>query len=699
MITTKVNDDQDKKRYLVQSYYASQGAFRITPLVTPTTVDDDLTQPADVEDSEGNVSTIQPNLLSRRSLATQMLSGASSSSSNDGGGDDDAAAAAAAAAVIVGGGVSANHKDGEMVPVSALAPAPSAKFYPLLCELMKRGEQTAAATTTFFQSDQVTKVLGQAQTSQAKLLKEARRTMGEHGSKFTSAAKDVMNRINDPNQPVEDVVATKVKKIIQEQEIQQLFSMIKNEDLTVLLEKGKQRLEQLVQTDIPKATEQALLQTGIRVANDTDTLTLTSKTINGAETNAVTSKSPYSQAIIQSRKLALESMQKLLNQTELDTKDLEVIRDTLGENFNTMFDSLTQAAKSDRHLASILETMTEHTAEWQEATGRLLATKSASLFLEGASRIQARAANLFSKDQLQWAGEIGSKFTKAFTEGDAAVARIKSIELGEKVRDRLVEAIEVRSESLGGLDGIIAGALTTMKGRGEAGSQMKDMLTMLQSHATSVTKDANETLISVLARRSEYRDIALLKVEQVMCDLESQFGEDFSPEEIAAIARGEGGTAKLFGPIAKRAAKEIEKQLDAAEESVSDQTMLDVLKHVRKIVSGELTLHALLDDVVNILNDENIVAAGENLMKQGEQVLDAIEGVSGNKVVDDVMQIAEKAGFTKDKVMEGIENLDVNELLVSAAWVGLDCIEIEQWLIFSWIGQCRKCDFRRKSSR
>ena len=72
-----------------------------------------------------------------------------------------------------------------------------------------------------------------------------------------------------------------------------------------------------------------------------------------------------------------------------------------------------------------------------------------------------------------------------------------------------------------------------------------------------------------------------------------------------------------------------------------------------------------MDEVVNILNDDSVVAAGENLVKQGEQVLDAIEGVSGNKVVDDVMRVAEKAGITKDAVMEGIESLDVNELLVS----------------------------------
>lgn len=625
MTTTKLNDQS--QRYLVQCYYSSEQTYRVVP-ITKTPLSHDKPKEDGLQDQP---STIPSQVLSRTSLTRHMLSAIS---------NDNSAAA---------------HRAGEseIVPAHTLTPAPSAKFYPLICELMKRGDQTAAKTAEFFQNEKVAKVIEQAQSSKIKLMEEANKAMEKHGSKITL----------DVNQ---SEVVSKVKTVVNEQEIQQLFSMIKNEDLTVLLEKGKQRLEQLIQNDLPRATEQALQQTGIRVANDNDTLTLTSTTINGeTESGAITSTSRYSQAILQSRRVALESMKQLLNQAQVDTNDLEAIRDSLGENFHTMFDSLTQAAKSDHYLASLLENMTEQTKDWQEATGRLMATKSASLFLEGASRIQARAANLFSKDQLSWAGEIGSKFTKAFTEGDAAVARLKSIELGEKVRGRLVEAIEVRSESLGGLDGIIAGALSSLKGSDKTGDQMKNMLNTLQSRATSVTKDANETLISVLARRSEFRDVALLKLEQVMCDLESQFGDDLSPEEIASIAQGEGGTAKLFEPIAKRAAKEIEKQLDAAEQSVSDPTMIDVLKHVRKIVSGELTLQAVLDDVVNILNDDSVVAAGENLMKQGEQVLDAIEGVSGNKVVDDVMQIAEKAGITKEKVMEGIEKLDVNELLVS----------------------------------
>eukprot|EP00934_Nitzschia_sp_Nitz4_P002390 Nitzschia sp. Nitz4//scaffold206_size41850//33575//38100//NITZ4_007428-RA/size41850-snap-gene-0.6-mRNA-1//-1//CDS//3329541583//2385//frame0 len=610
MVTTKLNDPT-KKQYMVHAFSASTDSFIVSPLDTPTSdANDDANATSEEQDATAR--------LSRLSLAGQMFS-------NSAGQPDGAL------------GDSSLH-----VTVSAadLAVAPSAKFYPLLTELMRRGDQTAAATTQFIhdtsKNEKVTKIINKAtefaqQQSPESVMEQASKPLDS----ITAESVEGM--------------AGKVKEVVNEKEMNQLMGMLKDEDLTVLLQKGKERLEILLNKDIPQATELALEKTGIRVANSDEDDSL------------------YGNAIVRSRQAALDSLQALLDQAEVDTKDLEAVRDSLGDQFHTMFDSLTQAAKSDRNLASILQTMNDQTAEWQEQTGRLMATKSASLFMEGASRIQARAANLFSKDQLQWAGEVGSKFTKAFTEGDAAVARIKSIELGEKVRDRLVEAIEVRSESLGGLDGIIAGALTTLQGAGSGtGDQVKDVLTSLQSHATSVTKDANETLIAVLAGRSEYRDVALLKVEHVLCDLESQFGDDMSPEDIAALARGEGGTAKLFEPIAKKAAKEIEKQLDAAEEAVSDPTMIEVLKQVRKIVSGELTLQAVMDDVVNILNDDDVVAAGESWMKQGEQVLDAIEGVSGNKVVDDVMQMAEKAGITKDSVMEGIEKLDVNELLDNA---------------------------------
>eukprot|EP00980_Cylindrotheca_fusiformis_P001670 scaffold381_cov138-Cylindrotheca_fusiformis.AAC.6 len=598
MVTTKV-DDPSMKRYMVHSYYPSRQLFRIARM------EEEVQQTA-VEESPESDELDASQRLSRLSISSHVFLATNLDISND---------------------------DADMVSPDNLNQAPSAKFYPLLVELIRRGERTASATTEFLNKEEVSNVLGKAT---------------EFTQQRSAEAMAQANSIN-PEDAV-DNIATQVKDAINEEEVHQVLTMIKDEDLTVLLEKGKERLEQLLNKKVPKKTEEALEDNGIRVVLEEDQ-----------------AGSPYMEAVTKSREMALEAMKDLLNQAKVNPNDLEAIKESLGENFNSMFDSLTMAAKSDRTLSRILETMNEHTAEWQEATGRLMATKSASMFFDGANRIQARAASLFSADQLQWAGEIGSKFTKAFTEGDAAVARLKSIELGDSVRDRLVQAIELRSESLGGLDGIIAGALTTAKTKGgESGGKMKTMLTMLQGQADVATRDAHETLISVLSKRNEYRDVALLKLEQVFCELESQFGQHLSPEEIASLARGEGGTAKLFEPIAKRAADEIERQLDVAEQTVTDETMLDVLKHVRKIISGEMTVNAVMDEVVNILNDDNVVAAGENLVKHGEQVLDAIEGVSGNRLVEDAMQIAEKAGITKDSVMEGIEKIDVNELLDNA---------------------------------
>lgn len=677
MVTCKKappNDEREQvtnpTKYMVQAYYSSDQSYRITPMVDNGIVDEE----EDLDPNSPRAATSpEARRLSRLSVSGQFFGSTTSPSM--------AAAAAAAAA-------SPTHKETqtllETVTADQLEPGPSAIFYPLLMQLMTRGDQAAAATQSFFQDDKVHSVVSKATAYTEKQTQQALAMAEERMNGMKSNLKDgelVAATPALPDNP-EAAITDKVKSVANKEEVQQLISILKTEDLTVLLEKGKNRLEQLLEKSetqmnaIPEAAAKALYKnTGIKIAldDDHDDGGGSSSDDNGDEFKKA---SKYKAAIVQSRKAALQAMNKVLEQAEVDPNDLQAIQESLGDNFGTMLDSLTEAAKSDRALANLLENINDQTAAWQEATGRLLATRSASIFMEGASRIQARAVNLFNADQLQWAGEIGSKFTKAFTEGDAAVARLKTIELGDKVRDRLVSAIEVRSESLGGLDGIIAGALTSMKVNdrvegvksvsSKGGNQMKDMLTTLQSQASSFTKDANETLISVLSRQNEYRDVALMQVELVMCNLKSQFGENLSPEQIAAIAQGERGTAKLFEPIAKRAAKEIEKQLDTAESSVSDPTILDVLKHVRKIVSGEMSLTAVLDEVVNILNDDRVVAAGENLVKHGEQVLDAIEGVNANKMVDDVMNIAEKAGITKDTVMEGIEKLDVNELLDNA---------------------------------
>jgi hypothetical protein len=517
----------------------------------------------------------------------------------------------------------------EVPPDQLACSAPSAKFYPVLESLMFRAEQAAAAT------------------SQLLLSKTAKRLVDSTGKAIQEGVAQIStirneNLVSGPRS-LEDL-ATTIEKAAPdiEDNIKQVMTMVKDEEITVLLEKCKGRLEQLASTDLPSATRRALEKTGIHIQLEGDDSSLT-------------------QSMEASRKAALTALQQLLQQAELD--DLDKVRGDLTQNFTIAFDSLSKAAKSDRGLNEMFESFAEKTTSWQEATGRLMTTRSASIFLEGATRIQARAAAIFGNGQFQAVGEIGSKLTKSFTEGDAALARLKSVELGEAVKFRLVEAIEVRSESIGGLDGIIAGALTTVKSSGGPGNRIQDILKNLQRNASSATVDAHETLIAILSSHSTYRDEALLRLEQVLCDLGNHIGDDLAPDEIAAIVRGEGGTAKIFEPIARRAMLQIEKQLDAAESQVKDATVLEVLTRVRKIMSGELTLTAIMDDIVNVLNDDKVVAAGESIVQRSEQVLDAIEGVSANQAVADAIQIAEKAGITKETVMREFEKLNVDDLL------------------------------------
>ena len=75
----------------------------------------------------------------------------------------------------------------------------------------------------------------------------------------------------------------------------------------------------------------------------------------------------------------------------LETADLEAVRGELTQNFTAAFDALATAARSDRNLNDLFDGIAQKTTVWQEATGRLMQTRSASLFLEGATRLQARA--------------------------------------------------------------------------------------------------------------------------------------------------------------------------------------------------------------------------------------------------------------------------------------------------------------------
>jgi len=494
------------------------------------------------------------------------------------------------------------------VPSSFLTLAKSAKYYPLLDDLMRRGNEAAQlATTTINQNPEIATML----TKSLDLI--------------TSSSEEFYD-----SEMIQDATTF----LPSATEAQELYRMLRDEELTVLLEKGQQRLKQLVEKDLPQATEYALQNLGIEILPSEATAT--------------------DKATAQSHSKALTELTQLLSTNRVDFNFEEITR-TLGDQFENTLKSLSVVAGSDETLHSLFENINQKTLEWQKQSGRILETRSVSIFVEGSQWLQKRVESFFPKDSIDWSN-AGNSFMKSFTEGDIALAQLKSLELGESIRSRLISAIEVRSDSQGGLDGIIAGAIASFHdGQPGYSQDVQSVIAELQNTATSARRNARESLLSVLSQRSLYQDVAVLRIEQVLLDLDTYIGEELTPEQLASFADGAASTtAALFDPIAKKAAKEIELQLDSVEAASSDPAILTIVRHVRKIVTGGLSTDGLIQEVANMLNDDHIVDAGEQLMVESERILDVIEGVTKNNNVDKMIAAAEKAGLTKENIRQKV---------------------------------------------
>jgi len=504
-----------------------------------------------------------------------------------------------------------------------VAKAKCAKFYPLIDDLICRGTEAGAmAESVIRKNPKLQNLTGSVDIANDETLS-------------TSITKVVQ---------VTDKVTGKLKEVLSDsKEVDGIYKMLKDEDLEVLLRDGRDRLRYLVSGGLTESTKNVLRDMGLEVTND-----------NGGET--------MTWAMTKAQEKALAALDELLE----DNFDvgLENAQKVMGDKFVEMFDLVSKATNSDGTLEKILEEIREKTSEWQVQTGRLLSTKSSSIFLEGAKRFQDRVGSLLTspKNQFSLLEKSGGGLTKAFTEGDIALAKLKSIELGESVRSRLFAAIELRSETRGGLDSIIAGAVSQL-----GGESVGNMLTSFQSQASDSSKRARESLISLLGERSQYREIAIKRIEQVLLDIDLYLGDDLSPDKIVSMVRGEGGTAALFDPIANKAAKEIEKQLDAVEGAIEDKTMLSVVSRVRSIMSGKMTLSSLVDDITAILDQDEVVKAGTSLVQTGEQILDVIEGASDNDTFNQMLGVAEKAGITKETVLDQIGNINIDSVLDTAS--------------------------------
>ncbi|KAL9186078.1 hypothetical protein ACHAXT_005316 [Thalassiosira profunda] len=684
-------------------------------------------------------------------------------------GDDGAGGGLAKSLAVIsspskdGGGCKSAKQQYELRPDQIVPSSSSAKFYPILEDLIERGEAAwnMAAEKSKEHSPELAENVsnvaeklssavtinspGRKDVSVAAFISDASKNSGqtinakladasvdgENGDVANITAKQALDTATDKATAVAGA-ATEGLSMPQTEEIKSIYKMLRDDDLTELFLKGKERLKELVEVEVPARTKNALGAMGIELEEETieDGKQSMQGSIAMLRKEALASLDQIlKMEVSEDGKIVLQSVGGDATSIQIDTKGI-VDPSLLPSNaveltqqaqlqFSSMFDHLSTVATSDPQLQQIFSGISDRTKQWQEMTGRILQTKTASLFMEGSQRLHARAAEMLNLAPSQLSDAFGGggsngDLTQAFTEGDVAMAKLKSMEMGDAIRQRLFAAIELRSESSGGLDAIIAGSLTAIqrsgdeygaKAAGLLGKQgledlslssivgsagaaagnadgvsedaVQRVISSLQQSATSSMSDTKETLIALLSHQSGYRDAVLLRLEQVFLDLESTLGQDMSAEEIAKLASGEGGTLALFQPVAAKAAKEIETQMDLAEEKMKeskhwDPRIEDVMQTVRKMMRGELSMSDVIDMAAGYLDDEEVVAKSGGLIVKAEGLLDDFEaasarlgdaGKASGEAGAGIMDAVAKAGITKDTVMKGVEGLNVNKLL------------------------------------
>merc|ERR1740136_253799 len=255
------------------------------------------------------------------------------------------------------------------VTSSETAGSKSGKFYPLIDELIHRGNEASASAQAAIKHNPKINELISLSGSSLTLNNTPTNTGDSSDTGDNESQSDELLKKGDQilRRGEQAVTSTLKKNLPTAKEASEIYTMLKDEELTSLLSRGRQRLRQLASGDIPDATLAALRSIGVEIQPPSSSSTPT-----------------VSETIVLARTEALTALDTLLSKN-LDTS-VSDLHSSLASTFSTAFDSLSTAASSDNALSSIVEDITEKTTEWQEQTGRLLETKSSCLFFEGARR-------------------------------------------------------------------------------------------------------------------------------------------------------------------------------------------------------------------------------------------------------------------------------------------------------------------------
>ena len=311
----------------------------------------------------------------------------------------------------------------------------------------------------------------------------------------------------------------------------------------------------------------------------------------------------------------------------------------------------------------------------------MLETKTITSLFEGVERLKQRTnritSQMLTSEQLKNLQDSADSLISKVSEGEEAVLKLKGLELGNSVKSRLVNMMELHAATRGGLDGMIATALTTISNKAETIDQdLKLLITSLQSTANSTSQSTNEALLTLLSQRSVYREMILLKLEHTLLDIDDQlqsiFGTSLNIKTILDVVTSQQNTSAIFDPITKKITVEILAQLDELEKTIEHPAALSVISHIRTGVSasqegdGEESKGGMgnpIDKVMTVLNDDSTVAIGQNMVERGEQILDSIETTTKSKQFGSIVSSVRQAGINEDTLINSLQQINVDEII------------------------------------
>ena len=158
-----------------------------------------------------------------------------------------------------------------------------------------------------------------------------------------------------------------------------VMDLLKKDDIQTLLAKSRDRLNQLVEADLPEAQQKFTEATGITISSTSSGIApISSMLTTQNRKNALAALDN-----LMSTSAGIDTSLASLNDQLTTTLEDEALKESLSSRFSDVMATLGDASVTDSTLQSLVSTFNERTSEFQKMTGTLLETKTVVSLFEG----------------------------------------------------------------------------------------------------------------------------------------------------------------------------------------------------------------------------------------------------------------------------------------------------------------------------